>query len=182
MSDLWYTPRLTIPSTTDLNWIMYTYGGYNAYTYPGYPQYTTGSVLSNCTGYAWGRWREILGYWHSLPVANGGNWYAYNTTYAEGQTPRLGCVACWGGPNVDGHVAIVEQIFYYSDNSINYCVVSQSGYGWADTFRTRQISPSNNYWIYNDVGSFQGFIYLPVDFLPCPMDLGNKKKVRVNIR
>ena len=183
MSDLWYTPRLTIPSQSDLNWIMYTYGGYNAYTYPGSPQYTTGSVLSNCTGYAWGRWREILGYWHSLPVANGGNWYAYNTTYSEGQTPKLGCVACWGGPGVDGHVAIVEQIFYYSDNSVNYCIVSQSGYGWADTFRTRQISPSNNYWIYNDVGSFQGFIYLPIDFpLPCPMDLGNKKKVRINIR
>ena len=180
MSDLWFTPRLTIPNISDLNWINQGSGGYNIYG-AGYPQRGPGNVLSNCTGYAWGRWREILGYNHSLPMGNGGNWYAYNTTYAEGQTPKLGCVACWGGPNVDGHVAIVEQIFYNSDNSVNYCIVSQSGWGWSDYFRTRQISPSNNWWIYNDVGTFQGFIYLPVDFLPCPINFKSRKKLKVRL-
>lgn len=184
MSEPWYTPRLTTPSSSDLNWIMYTYGGYNAYTYPGNPQYAPGSVLSNCTSYSWGRWREILGYWHNLPIANGGNWYGHSGDGYQRSTttPKLGCVACWGGPGVDGHVAIVEEIIYWSDMSVNYCTVSQSNYNGM-TFGTRTIRPSNNWWIYNDVGTFQGFIYLPIDFpLPCPMDPGSRKKVRINIR
>lgn len=182
MSDLWYVPRLTIPDPDDLNWIKYTAGGYNAYTLSGSPQYSANSVLSNCTSYAWGRWREILGRSHNLPVANGGNWYAHSDGYERSTTtPRLGCVACWGGSGVEGHVAIVEEIYYTSGGAIDHCVVSQSGWGWADTFRTRTIRPSDGWWIYNDVGSFQGFIYLPVDFLPCPI-FQRRKKVKVNIR
>ena len=182
MSDLWYVPRLTIPATDDKNYLKSGYGGYNPCIL-GNPLYAPGSTLSNCVGYAWGRWREILGYNHNLSTGNGGTWYA-NTGdgyQRSTTTPRLGCVACWGGSGVDGHVAIIEEIYYTSGGNIDHCIVSQSGWGWADTFRTRTIRPSDGWWIYNDVGSFQGFIYLPVDFLPCPI-FQRRKKVKVNIR
>ena len=181
MSDLWYTPRLTIPDTTDPNWIRTANGGLNP-CIPGSPQYAPGSVLSNCVGYAWGRWREILGYWHNLYTGNGGSWYGHTSDGYQRSTttPRLGCVACWGGPGVEGHVAVVEEIYYTSGGSVDHCVVSQSLYG-SITFSTRTIRPSNNWWIYNDVGTFQGFIYLPVDFLPCPINFKSRKKLKVRL-
>lgn len=183
MSDLWYTPRLTIPAVDNLNWIKTTYGGYNLCRL-GQPLYGPGSVLSNCTGYAWGRWREILGYQHNLYTGNGGSWYSHTSDGYQRSydTPRLGCVACWGGSGVDGHVAIVEEMYYDSNGIVQSCLVGESAWNSYNTFRTRTINRSNNWWIYNDVGTHQGFIYLPVEFLPCPMELGNKKKVRIDIR
>lgn len=181
MSDLWYTPRLTTPSTTDLNWIKTTYGGYNPCIL-GYPSYATGSVLANCVGYAWGRWREILGYYHNLYTGNGGSWYGHTSDgYSRGSTPQLGCVGCWGGGGVDGHVAIIEEIYYTSGGAIDHCIVSESAYGSTPYFRLRSINPYNNWWIYNNVGTFQGFIYLPVDFLPAPI-IGSNKRIKVVIR
>lgn len=53
MSELWYDPRLSAPDPADPNYVKNTYGGYNPCIL-GYPSYGTGSVLSNCVGYAWG--------------------------------------------------------------------------------------------------------------------------------
>ena len=130
-----------------------------------------------------GRWREILGYNHNLYTGNGGSWYGHTSDGYQRSTttPLLGCVACWGGGGYDGHVAIVEEIHYHSNGTVDYCKVSQSGWGWSDTFRTRNISPDNNWWIYNDVGTFQGFIYLPVSFLPAPI-IERRKRIKVVIR
>lgn len=182
MSNYFFVPRLTVPAQDDPNWIKQGYGGYN-HCILGNPLYAAGSVLSNCTGYAWGRWLELLGTTTcNLSTGNAGNWYAYNDGYPRSPTtPQLGCIACWGGPNVDGHVAVIEEIYYDSGGNVDHCTVSQSGWGWADTFRTRTIRPSDNWWIYNDVGTFQGFILLPVDFLPAPI-IGRNKKVKVVIR
>lgn len=182
MSDLWFTPRLTAPPNTDLNWIKTTYGGYNPCIL-GYPSYGTGNVMANCVGYAWGRWREILGYYHNLSTGNGGTWYG-NTSdgyQRSTTTPELGCVGCWGGPGVDGHVAIIEEIYYDSDGIAQSCLVSESAWGSSNFWRTRTIRRSNNWWIYNDVGTFQGFIYLPVDFLPCPINFKSRKKLKVRL-
>lgn len=184
MSDLWYTPRLTIPSKTDLNWINYHYGGYNycmAIT-DGW-QYSTGSTLPNCTGYAWGRWREILGYRHNLYTGNGGTWYGHTSDGYQRSTttPKLGCVACWGGSGVDGHVAIVEEMTLDSRGIVQSCLVGESAWQSTNTFRIRTIRRSNNWWIYNNVGTFQGFIYLPVDFLPGPVIFNGGKKMKVRI-
>ncbi len=149
-----YAPRLTAPSTTDKNWLHYTKGGYN------YCILISGSsCLPNCVGYAWGRWREILGTYHKLSRANAENWWG-NTGdgYQRGQTPKVGAVICWrkgqAGNAADGagHVAIVEKV--NSDGSIT---TSNSGYGgsrfWTATYKY-PYNVGNNYY-------FQGFIYNP---------------------
>ena len=152
-----YVARLTAPSTSDKNWIRYDKGGYNYCIH-----IKNSSVLPNCVGYAWGRWRELLNKYHNLSRGNAENWWA-NTAdgYSRGQTPKLGAVICWrkgkAGYAADGagHVAIVESV--KADGSI---VCSESSYGGA-RFNVRTVKPPYN------LGSsltFQGFIYLPISF------------------
>lgn len=152
-----YKPRLSAPSTTDKNWIKNTKGGYN------YCVLIKGnSCLPNCVGYAWGRWRELLGKKPNLSTGNAENWYGYKKDgYKRGKTPKLGAVICWrkgkAGNKNDGagHVAIVEKI--NSDGSI---VTSNSAYGgsrfYTKTFK-KPYSLGSKY-------TFQGFIYIPLDF------------------
>ncbi len=90
-------------------------------------------------------------------------------------------MACWGGSGVDGHVAIVEEMTLDSDGIVQSCLVGESAWQSTNTFRTRTIRRSNNWWIYNNVGTFQGFIYLPVDFLPGPVIFNGGKKMKVRI-
>ena len=152
-----YKPRLTAPSTTDKNYIKTTSGGYNYCI-----EIKNGSCLPNCVGYAWGRWREILGKYHNLSRGNAENWWG-NTGdgYLRGQTPKVGAVMCWrkglAGNAADGagHVAIVERI--NDDGSITY---SQSNYGgtrWELKTKSYPYSLGSSY-------TFQGFIYLPISF------------------
>ena len=150
-----YSPRLTAPSYSDLNWIHYSAGGYN---YCIKINGTT-SCLPNCVGYAWGRWRELLGKYHNLSRANAEMWWG-NTGdgYSRGQSPKVGAVICWrkgvaGNANDGaGHVAIVEKV--NSDGSIT---TSNSGYGgsrfWTSTYKYPYNVGTNYY--------FQGFIYNP---------------------
>lgn len=156
-----FKPRLTAPDYDDANWIQVAYGGKNQCI-----QVMGHSVLPNCTGYAWGRFMEILGDTPKLSRANAGLWYG-NTSdgYERGQTPKLGAVACWSYPGEAGHVAIVERI--NSDGSIT---LSESGYpnGYfnesapANThskyFWTSTQYPPN---YYGGRYQFQGFIYNP---------------------
>lgn len=152
-----YAPRTTAPSTSDKNWLHYTNGGYNYCI-----KISGSSCLPNCVGYAWGRWRELLGKYHNLSRANAENWYG-NTRdgYSRGQTPKLGAVICWrkgaAGNASDGagHVAIVERI--NSDGSIT---TSNSNYGGTRFYMATYKYPYN-------VGSsytFQGFIYNPNNY------------------
>lgn len=152
-----YKPRLKAPSTTDKNYLHTSHGGYNQCIHIG-----AGSCLPNCVGYAWGRWREILGKAPKLSRANAENWWS-NTAdgYKRGQTPKVGAVMCWrkgkAGVASDGagHVAIVEQV--HEDGSVTY---SNSNYG-GTRFYTKTLKPPYK------LGSsytFQGFIYLPIEF------------------
>jgi len=152
-----FKARTAAPSTTDKNWIHTSKGGYN------YCILINGnSVLPNCVGYAWGRWRELLGKKHKLSTYDAENWYT-NTSdgYKRGSTPKLGAVICWrkgkAGVSSDGagHVAIVEKI--NSDGSI---VTSNSAYG-GSRFYTQTLKKPYS------IGSsytFQGFIYLPISY------------------
>lgn len=154
-----FNTRLTEPSTSDKNWIKSTKGGYNYCI-----EIKNGSCLPNCVGYAWGRWRELLGKFHNLSRGNAENWYG-NTGdgYKRGKTPKLGAVICWSkgvvgnGNDGAGHVAIVEKI--NSDGSI---VTSESGYN-SYRFKTKTYKKSNNYYLGSKY-TFQGFIYPPVEF------------------
>lgn len=150
-----FTPRLTAPSQTDLHWIKTTHGGYNKCIVI---DEDTGSVLPNCTGYAWGRFLEENNLTDcNLSRANAEVWYSNIIDgYSRGQTAKLGAVICWYSSQSGGHVAIVEEIKPNGD-----IVTSNSAYG-GTRFYTQTISPPN----YN-IGSaytFQGFIYSPNDF------------------
>lgn len=113
-----------------------------------------GEITGQCTGYAWGRFMEILGDTPKLSTANAGMWYGYTQDgYQRGQTPKLGAVACWAKPGAAGHVAIVEEI--HDDGSIT---LGQSGYSSHNRFWTGKGSPPN---YYHSPYIFQGFIYNP---------------------
>ncbi len=147
-----FNPRLTAPSYSDKNWIHYSADGYNYCI-----KIDGNSCLPNCVGYAWGRWRELLGAYHKLSRNNAEVWYT-NTSdgYERGQEPKVGAIACWEGlGNLAGHVAPVEQV-----NSDGSFITSNSGYK-STRFWTQKIkkpySIGSNY-------KFQGFIYPPITF------------------
>lgn len=153
-----YTPRTTEPSATDKHWIKTTHGGLNECILMNT---ATGSVLSNCVGYAWGRAYEILGKRPALSKANAEDWYG-NTAdgYERSQAPRVGSIICWrrgrlwDSSDGAGHVAVVEAV--YSDGSI---LTSNSNYK-GTRFYTKKIAPPYN--PYGGNFAFQGFIYLPI--------------------
>lgn len=150
-----YHPRLTAPGKQDKHWLHTSAGGVNRCI-----EIKNGSVLPNCTGYAWGRWYELLGKSHKLSRSNAEVWYRKEDGYQRGQVPRLGAVACWGkgvigvGKDGAGHVAIVEQI--KADGSI---VTSNSAYG-GSRFYKKTLKPPYVMKGYD----FLGFIYLPMEF------------------
>lgn len=151
-----FVQQTEAPSSTDKNYIHYTKGGYNYCI-----EIKNGSCLPNCVGYAWGRWREILGKKPALSRANAENWWGYTQDgYKRGQTPKLGAVVCWrkGKVGVEsdgaGHVGIVEKI------TLDSVVVSMSAYGGTRWF-TRTFKKGS--YDYNSF-VFQGFIYLPIEF------------------
>lgn len=164
-----FVKREVAPSTTDKNWIKTTYGGYNRCIKIG----SDGSVLPNCTGYAWGRFlEENIIRDCNLSRANAENWYG-NTSdgYERGQTPKLGAVICWHSTRSGGHVAIVEEI--YDDGKI---LTSNSAYG-GKRFYMKTLKASNNYYMGSSY-TFQGFIYAPTDWdnEPTPEPTENKKR------
>lgn len=152
-----YKPRLKAPTTTDKNYLHYTNGGYNYCI-----EIVNGSCLPNCVGYAWGRWRELLGEMHNLSRGNAEVWWGNtNDGYKRGQTPKLGAVMCWSkgstatGSDGCGHVAIVEEI-----KSNGEVVTSESAYGGTRFYSNTRKPP---YYLGSGY-TFQGFIYLPITF------------------
>ena len=153
-----FSPRLSAPSASNKNWISTSKGGYNQCLVI---DKRTGSCLPNCVGYAWGRWRELLGKAPSLSRSNAENWYETHDGYSRGTKPKPGAVICWRkgkvgvGSDGAGHVAIVEKV--NSDGSIT---CSNSSYG------------GRRFWLFTkkapySIGTgyvFQGFIYLPKSY------------------
>ncbi len=145
-----FIPRTTSPNSSDKHWIQVSSGGYNKCIYVNAP-----TVMPNCTGYAWGRFIEIMGATTcNLSTHDAGQWYL-NTSdgYQRGNTPELGAVVCWKKPGEAGHVAIVEQI--NADGSI---LISQSGYRSSKYFWTQTLQPGYKF---GTTYIFQGFIYNP---------------------
>jgi surface antigen len=150
-----FIPRLEAPSDDDLNWIKTTHGGYNKCIVI---DEVTGSVLPNCTGYAWGRFLEENNITDcNLSRGNGGVWYSHNDGYQRGITPRLGAVICWDKVGGDGHVAVVEEIKPNGD-----ITTSNSAYN-GSRFFIEHLTRASNY-SRGSLYSFQGFIYPIEDF------------------
>lgn len=153
--------RFIEPTTTNLYYIKTTKGGYNKCIQIG----SDGSVLPNCTGYAWGRFMECQPNVHNcnLSRANAELWYP-NTSdgYQRGQTPKLGAVICWHSSKSGGHVAIVEYIYPNGDIQ-----TSNSAYNGRRFYR-KKLTRSSNYYM-GSAYTFQGFIYNPTEFVsPSP--------------
>lgn len=146
-----FIERNTAPAYNNKYYVKTTYGGYNRCIAID----STGSVLPNCTGYAFGRFMECAGVQEcNLAVSNATNWYGYNDGYERGALPKRGAVLCYsGGWESRGHVAFVEEV--YSDNSI---LISQSNYGGTKWEQIRLNAPS---YVQGSGLKFQGFIYNP---------------------
>lgn len=158
MSEI-YIKRLTAPEYHNKNWLHSSAGGYNNCI-----RITSdGECIPNCVGYAWGRWRELLGYNHRLSRSNAEDWYWNNDGYQRGASPRLGAVMCWkkgvvgyGGDGA-GHVAVVESI-----GTNGEITVSASDYGSSRFYIRKYHPPYTN----SEPGlDFMGFIYPPIDFI-----------------
>lgn len=163
-----YIKRDSAPSRTNKYYIKTTHDGYNKCIVINE---TTGSVLPNCTGYAYGRFMECQGV-HScdLSTGNAENWYSHTSDgYERGQTPKLGAVICWHSTQSGGHVAIVEEI--YPDGRI---LTSNSAYS-GKRFYMKTLRSSNNYYM-GSAYTFQGFIYNPTDFVDPDYKTSEKKK------
>ena len=167
-----FVPRTEAPSTSNLYYIKRN-NEFNGYNRCIIINRENGSVLPNCTGYAWGRFCECQDNVHDckLSRANAELWYG-NTSdgYDRGFTPKLGAVICWSSTRSGGHVEIVEEIL--ADGRIK---CSSSAYNgkrfFMETLKPPLYKRGSSY-------TFQGFIYNPTDFdnnPPTPEDKKRKK-------
>lgn len=172
-----FTPRFTIPEKGNPYYNTKKSGGYSE-AIQGKPTQDGLDVLSNCVGYSYGRYNEIVGagYMKYLAPVNAEQFIDF-MNYKEkgvtsGMTPKLGAVAVWQAGKTKqssdgaGHVAIVEQI--NSDGSI---ITSESGYNASKPFWTQRRTNDNGRWGQNSNYTFLGFIYNPAveDVAPTPV-------------
>ena len=159
-----YKPRLTKPEKGNPYYNTKGNGGYST-AIKGKPTDPDCDVLSNCVGYAYGRFNEIGGYGSCkyLAPVNAENFIQYKGSLEVGQTPKLGACMVWrkgdtlSGSDGAGHVAIVEQIS--SDGSI---VTSESGWGSSTPFYTKtRKKGTDGRWGAGSAYTFLGFIYNP---------------------
>ena len=180
-----YKPRLTRPERGNWYYIRKASGGFNP-AIKGSPTDAACDVLSNCVGYACGRFAELGGPWLRPVNAELFIQYAQRDGLTITQTPSLGACMVWQGGSTQnagdgaGHVAIVEQI--NADGSI---VTSESGYGAAKPFwTTKRVKGSGNWGERSSRYRFLGFIKNPaVPDLPdgvrwIEVELGPTKELR----
>ena len=112
-----FTPRLTRPTSGNKYYIRKVNGGYSN-AVKGSPTDSQCDVLSNCVGYAYGRFNEIGGYGYCkyLAPTNAENFIQYKGSCEVGQTPKVGACMVWrkgatlNGSDGAGHVAIVVKV------------------------------------------------------------------------
>lgn len=158
-----FKPRLTRPEAGNKYYIRKANGGYSN-AIAGKPTDKDNNVLSNCVGYAYGRFNEIgnYGYCKYLAPVNAENFIQYKGSCKVGQTPKLGACMVWrkgatlSGSDGAGHVAIVEKVI--SDTEV---VTSESAYGGSAFFTQTRKKGSNGRWGSGSAYTFLGFIYNP---------------------
>ena len=164
-----FTPRTTIPESGNPYYNLTSTGGYNTIGELGSPRREGTNVLSNCAGYALGRFHEAIGdssfkyFQRKYGSRNGGSFVS--TGQAQGlevdTEPLPGDVISWKQPGKWGHVAFVEEV---SDDR-NTIVISHSAYN-GFPWKTQEITRSqnkNNLWpIWTNSGyQFLGFVHNP---------------------
>lgn len=149
--------RTTKPEKNNKYYIKKSSGGYSP-CITGKPTDKDCNVLSNCVGYAVGRFNEEInaGKCKYLKSCNAENFIRNNPKLKSGQTAKQGAVMCWEGKGSKaGHVAIVEKVI--SDTEV---FTSESAYnGKAFYNKTRKKGKGN--WGMGSNYSFNGFLYNP---------------------
>lgn len=154
-----FIARLTAPNGNNKYYIHTSHGGYNKCILINK---STGSVLPNCVGYAWGRFCEAGSVKDcELSKANAENWYNFTDNYKRSNEAQVGAVICWSKGKVGvpddgaGHVGIVEKI---TDTQVTVSMSAYNGSRWyVRTFKKGTYD-------YNGF-KFQGFILNPyIDF------------------
>lgn len=161
-----FKPRMTKPEAGNKYYITKAKGGYSD-AIQGKPTDPDCNVLSNCVGYAYGRFNEIGGYGccKYLRPVNAENFIQHAGGLEVGLTPKLGACMVWkkgatlANSDGAGHVAIVEKIV-----SSTQVVTSESGYGSATPFWTKTRNKGSGNWSAGAGYTFLGFIYNPA---PC---------------
>lgn len=160
-----FKPRTTKPEAGNKYYIRKKDGGWSD-AIAGKPTDKDCNVLSNCVGYAYGRFNEIGGYGECryLSPTNAENFMQYAKGLEVGQTPRLGACMVWrkgatlSGSDGAGHVAIVEKII-----SPTEIVTSESGWN-SKAFWNQTRKKGTGNWGQGSAYTFLGFIYNPA---PC---------------
>lgn len=156
--------RTTRPEAGNKYYITRANGGYS-YAIKGNPTDSKCDVLSNCVGYAYGRFNEIgnWGYCKYLSPVNAERFMEYNNTgIPVGQVPKLGACMVWQGGATKkgndgvGHVAIVEKVI-----SPTEIITSESGWGSKNPFWNATRKKGNGNWGAGAGYKFLGFIYNP---------------------
>lgn len=155
--------RTTKPTSGNKFFITKSKGGYST-CIQGSPTDSQCNVLSNCVGYACGRFNEIIGAMKYPSLnCNAENFIerAKNTYGLEiSSVPTLGGIMVWqkgtlSGNDGAGHVAVVEKII---DSNTIY--TSESGYGgsafWNSTRRN-----TNGRWGLGSAYTFRGCVVNP---------------------
>ena len=151
--------RTTKPGKGNKYYIKKGSGGYNP-CITGKPTDSECNVLSNCVGYAVGRFNEEIQACGCkyLKSCNAENFIRYNPNLESGQTPRTGSCMCWEGKGSKaGHVAIVEKVI--SETEV---LTSESAWNGKPFYNKTRHKGSNGNWGMNRSSySFNGFLYNP---------------------
>ena len=161
-----FKQRTTKPEKGNKYYIRKVNGGWSP-CIQGSPVDSECDVLSNCVGYAIGRFNEI-GEWGSckyLASVNAENFIQYKGSSLEvGQAPKLGACMVWqkgatlDGADGAGHVAIVERVI--SDTEV---FTSESAYGGKAFYNSTRRKGSDGKWGMGTGYKFLGFIYNPAE-------------------
>ena len=162
----------SIPSASDPNIKCFNNSRNNGVStcITGQPVNETCNVLSNCVGWAAGRYNQIYNLLMNTPNTMK---YPFNCNAYEfmemaasfglstGSTPQVGAIMVWdrfnSNPKYNGHVAIVEKVI--SDEEVYTSESNWNGSAFAN--KTRKINDSGKgKWGYS-LGKFLGFIYNP---------------------
>lgn len=156
--------RTSKPGSGNKFYITRSRGGYST-CIQGYPTDRECNVLSNCVGYACGRFNEIIGEMKYPSLnCNAENFIerAKSVGLEIADKPTLGGIMVWkkgatlSGNDGAGHVAVVERI----DNA-NQIYTSESGYG-SSAFWNSVRNNNNGRWGMSSGYSFRGCIINPV--------------------
>ena len=189
-----FVPRHTAPITASNKYYRhpgyYDTGGVNGVNSCFLINNSTGAVMPNCVGYAWGRAYELLQSQPALCQGDAYLWWTYNDGYersplgANGYAtltgPKNGAIACMDYAN-PGHVAVVEDQI-----SATEWTISESIYGGV-FFRLGTIRWSSSAqkwfcWYSNGSGGetnpwdVKGFIYPPYNFTSGALKLISTKR------